>query len=308
MCANVTSFPFTEMYANIISKLPQRKAGLLVKKMCELFFDGEYKESGDVTIDALMISISPLLESYKSRSEISSKRSEAGRISAKVRNEKKQNEIKTESDSEQNSEEQKYQVSDNEIEQEENETTNTEQTSNKTATKLNKHSTNAEQTSNKSQQKLHTYTYTYTNTDNNILLSNKSVGSPQQKSAKVEQINFDDYKERYNTGTTLLPKCTAMTEKRKDKLRARVSEFRKYDTTKDPLEVFGEIVERVERSDFASGRTGGSRGWKCSFDWLIENSSNWVKVIEGNYDNSTAPNSSVGVIVDTHTKVYEQSW
>ena len=42
-----------------------------------------------------------------------------------------------------------------------------------------------------------------------------------------------------------------------------------------------EVFDRLERSDFCKGSTG----WKATFDWLMSNDSNWVKVMEGNYDN-----------------------
>ena len=42
------------------------------------------------------------------------------------------------------------------------------------------------------------------------------------------------------------------------------------------------VFERVERSDFLTGRNGKS--WRAAFDWLIK-PQNWQKVTEGNYDN-----------------------
>lgn len=42
------------------------------------------------------------------------------------------------------------------------------------------------------------------------------------------------------------------------------------------------VFERVEKSDFLSGRNGKWDG--CSFDWILK-PSNWQKIIEGNYDN-----------------------
>lgn len=42
------------------------------------------------------------------------------------------------------------------------------------------------------------------------------------------------------------------------------------------------VFERVEKSDFLSGRSGKWDG--CSFDWILK-PSNWQKILEGNYDN-----------------------
>lgn len=42
------------------------------------------------------------------------------------------------------------------------------------------------------------------------------------------------------------------------------------------------VFERVEKSDFLSGRNGKWSG--CSIDWILK-PENWKKIIEGNYDN-----------------------
>lgn len=42
------------------------------------------------------------------------------------------------------------------------------------------------------------------------------------------------------------------------------------------------VFERVEKSDFLSGRNGKWSG--CSLDWILK-PENWKKIIEGNYDN-----------------------
>ena len=43
------------------------------------------------------------------------------------------------------------------------------------------------------------------------------------------------------------------------------------------------LFDKVAASDFLCGES--DKGWRASFDWLFENEKNWVKVIEGNYDN-----------------------
>ena len=39
----------------------------------------------------------------------------------------------------------------------------------------------------------------------------------------------------------------------------------------------------MESSDFLKG--GNKNGWMASFDWVFDNGNNWLKVVEGNYDN-----------------------
>jgi hypothetical protein len=50
------------------------------------------------------------------------------------------------------------------------------------------------------------------------------------------------------------------------------------------MDKFSDIFQRVERSDFLTGRTGG---WgNCCFDWVLK-PTNWQKICEGNYDNKS---------------------
>jgi hypothetical protein len=48
------------------------------------------------------------------------------------------------------------------------------------------------------------------------------------------------------------------------------------------VEEMSAVFDRVEKSDFLSGRNG--KWTHCSLDWILK-SENWKKIIEGNYDN-----------------------
>ena len=80
-----------------------------------------------------------------------------------------------------------------------------------------------------------------------------------------------------------LPKCTKISDKRRNSIRALWTEFG---------EVIYTAIQKVSDSDFLSGRDGKWNG--CGFDWLfIKN--NMLKVLEGNYDNKQKPvNGSYG--------------
>ena len=73
----------------------------------------------------------------------------------------------------------------------------------------------------------------------------------------------------FNRICTSLPRVEKITPKRRDHIRARGA----------TLEEFERVFQRVEASEFLSGR-GGWRG--CSFDWIIR-PNNWQKIAEGNY-------------------------
>lgn len=66
------------------------------------------------------------------------------------------------------------------------------------------------------------------------------------------------------------------------------------------------VFERVERSDFLSGRKTGE-GW-CSLDWVLK-PKNWQKINEGNYDNrpNCKPPSGGGYSPSYDIEAYERS-
>lgn len=80
-----------------------------------------------------------------------------------------------------------------------------------------------------------------------------------------------------------LPKVKSLNENRRQKIKCRLDEFGG-DSKEDWLAHAKELFERVIASDFLRGNN--NTGWAATFDWLFENSKNWVKVIEGNYDNN----------------------
>ncbi len=47
---------------------------------------------------------------------------------------------------------------------------------------------------------------------------------------------------------------------------------------------FRELFQKVEQSDFLSGRSESSKNWKCSFEWILR-PENLSKILAGNYDN-----------------------
>lgn len=77
-----------------------------------------------------------------------------------------------------------------------------------------------------------------------------------------------------------LPMVVTFNNKRKQKLASRWDEFKKIG---EPQEVWQKLIDIIKNSKFLLGEAGD---WKCSFDWLIDNSTNWLKVYEGHYNNS----------------------
>lgn len=81
-----------------------------------------------------------------------------------------------------------------------------------------------------------------------------------------------------------LPRVKILTDKRKQLLKTRWRE----DEKRQDLEFWRRFFNYIRTSDFLMGK---ANGFQASFEWLIT-SQNFVKVIEGNYDNRSKPSAS----------------
>lgn len=80
----------------------------------------------------------------------------------------------------------------------------------------------------------------------------------------------------------ILPKVQEISDKRRMKLKKRFE--------KDSFRKFQDILTAIEEQDFLRG--SNDRKWVVSFDWLIENDTNYIKVLERKYKkNGNAPGS-----------------
>lgn len=95
---------------------------------------------------------------------------------------------------------------------------------------------------------------------------------------------YEQIMDLWNKTCLSLPKVTRISGARQNKIKTRLEEF---GTEASWLPTIEELFPRVQASDFLCGRSGNG-SWKASFDWVFENSNNWVKIMEGNYDNKGA--------------------
>ena len=80
-----------------------------------------------------------------------------------------------------------------------------------------------------------------------------------------------------------------LTRTRKYKLIERIAEWSK----KSPKGSLGETLSKIEKQIEASSLLRGDKGrWVITFDWLIADDTNWVKVLEGNYNDNTNNNKN----------------
>lgn len=80
-----------------------------------------------------------------------------------------------------------------------------------------------------------------------------------------------------------LARINSLTEKRKRSIRSRLAQ-----------DGFSEqaIYEKIKESKFLLG--DNDRGWRCDFDFVWGSPDNWVKIVEGKYNNTKGSNNSVG--------------
>ena len=96
----------------------------------------------------------------------------------------------------------------------------------------------------------------------------------RRKSGKNDE--FNRVVNLYHQHCPSYPKVFKLSDARKQKIQIRLEEM-KFDEG-----VLISVFQKMENSKFCRG--DNKNGWKASFDWLFGNSTNWVKMIEGNYD------------------------
>jgi predicted phage replisome organizer len=93
--------------------------------------------------------------------------------------------------------------------------------------------------------------------------------------SSIDRVPYQKIVDLYNSICNTLPTVKDLTNKRKDVLRVCYRE-------KKSIQYFEELFNKVNSSDFLTGRDG--KWHKCCFDWIIK-PSNRQKILEGNYDN-----------------------
>ena len=96
---------------------------------------------------------------------------------------------------------------------------------------------------------------------------------------KINDTFVENFLNLYSKICVSLPKVRTMTDKRKKAIQKL---FKKYSEEDIRL-----VLEKSEDSDFLAGR---SKDWRADLDWII-NENNFVKILEGRYDNRKAENN-----------------
>lgn len=100
------------------------------------------------------------------------------------------------------------------------------------------------------------------------------------KPEKSDSVPYAKIRDLWNETCEGFNSVHVLSKSRKAKISVRVTEM---GGVEKAMETIGELFRKVSESKFLNG--DNDRSWKASFDWVFENDKNWVKVMEGNYDN-----------------------
>lgn len=88
--------------------------------------------------------------------------------------------------------------------------------------------------------------------------------------------------QKFWNDSTKLPKVLKLSDTRKRKLQSRLE-------SPEFSENWKRVIVAINNTPFLYGEN--DRGWRADFDWFIENEENFLKVLEGKYQTSSAKKS-----------------
>lgn len=114
-------------------------------------------------------------------------------------------------------------------------------------------------------------------------------GEEVPNKAQRKDVDYLKVVDLYHSLAPSFPAVTKLSQTRKDKIRIRLGEMG------NDYKKVEAVFTKLEQSKFCKG--DNNRGWRADFDWIFKNDSNWVKVLEGNYDkvNGKAENATKDV-------------
>jgi hypothetical protein len=114
-------------------------------------------------------------------------------------------------------------------------------------------------------------------TSNSVTIRQKTTDSDFQSSptdiAAVQSV-YESWNDCVKKHQNVLAGLYKLTQDRRDQIATRLRE-------NPDVEFWKSVFEKCHESDFLTGKN--DRGWKATFDWLMKNSNNYVKVVEGRY-------------------------
>lgn len=143
--------------------------------------------------------------------------------------------------------------------------------------------------------------------DGNDITSDNRIEENREEENRLEKNRisypYQDIVDKWNSICgAYLPKVQKLSDARRKKIKARLTEIGKPEDWMPTIEA---LFTEIASSDFLRGNNNSN--WTATFDWLFDSPKNWVKVIEGNYNNrrgakkpaqQAAANLGVGEYID----------
>jgi hypothetical protein len=114
----------------------------------------------------------------------------------------------------------------------------------------------------------------------NADIRNEDIMNPDIRNEDIKEnhIDYDSIKNQWNSiATDPVKKINDITNKRKKKIKIRFKEHTDFNN------IFSQCIGKIKDNDFFYGKN--NKKWIISFDWLIYDDTNYIKVWEGKYDN-----------------------
>ena len=112
-------------------------------------------------------------------------------------------------------------------------------------------------------------------------ISLEPIKEPKDISPDKGRIHYENIAGIFKHLCPSLPRLKKITPARKSAIRNLWEEYK--EGYSDPGMLFSELFQKVEASDFLTGRSG--RWDSCNFDWVL-NPKNALKILEGTYKNT----------------------
>lgn len=147
------------------------------------------------------------------------------------------------------------------------------------------------------------------NNDSNTIRRGEEIREEKIRGEKKDILPYGRIVELWNSTCVNLPRVNKLSDARRQKIKCRLEELGGKKDISVAVDNLTAILQKVAQSDFLNGSNNSN--WTASFDWLFDNSKNWIKVSEGNYDNkrgaksapvSGANNLGVGEYIDNTGK------
>lgn len=105
------------------------------------------------------------------------------------------------------------------------------------------------------------------------------LGTAFESKKPKSKIDYEWYKDFWNLQANTLTSVKRLSKERKTKLKTRI------ESNKDFKADFEKCILKIQETPFLLG--DNDRKWRVDFDWIIDNDTHYLKILEGKYDTNS---------------------